>query len=111
MNVIGQAIVNYVGVHWEEFTAAAGVLFVAGVCTMPQKMPMVRADHPLQEPWTWLRDALQTAVPAARARHEERSSSSTSTPDTTTTHEASASVALDVTPPPQQPVEPAQPQK
>ena len=55
--------------HWQIYTTAGTALFVAGVCTMPQKMPMVRANHPIQEIWTWVRDSLQTAVPAARAAH------------------------------------------
>ena len=68
MNV-PDALLNHLSVHWRIYTTAGTALFVAGVCTMPQKMPMIRANHPVQEVWTWIRDALQTAVPAARAAH------------------------------------------
>lgn len=52
-----------------EYVTLIGGLAVAGVCTMPAKCPLLSQDNPLQEVWTWLRDALQTAVPAARVNH------------------------------------------
>ena len=50
--------------NWADYTAGLSVLFVAGVCVMPPKFP-----KSFQEWWTWLRDTLQTAIPAAR--HKE----------------------------------------
>ena len=85
--------------HLPEYLTTLGLLAVAFVCTMPQKMPGFPSDHPIQEWWTWLRDGLQTAVPAARARNEQHSSATLSTPLGTSTKEATASTAVDPTQP------------
>lgn len=60
MNQFWQFILAHQGVAG----GAVAALFVAGVCTMPALFPKTA-----QEWWTWVRDALQTAVPAARAAH------------------------------------------
>jgi hypothetical protein len=59
-----QMILNNIMAHWGYYTGAAGALFVAGVCTMPPNPPVS-----FKELWQWVRDALQTAIPAAR--HKE----------------------------------------
>jgi hypothetical protein len=46
---------------WKPEIEGLSVLFVAGVCVMPPAFP-----KSFQEWWTWLRDTLQTAIPAAR---------------------------------------------
>lgn len=58
------AIQEHLTKNAEAYIAAVGALFVAGVCAMPAKIP-----GSIQEFWTWLRDSLQIAVPAARATH------------------------------------------
>ena len=52
-----------------EYITLIGGLTVAAIVTMPIKAPLIPAESRLQELWTWLRDALQTAVPAARVNH------------------------------------------
>lgn len=49
--------------NWEAYAAAISAICIAGVCMMPEKIPAT-----FQEWWTWFRDTLQTAVPAARAQ-------------------------------------------
>jgi hypothetical protein len=61
MNVIWPAILNNLVSHWGAYSAAFSVLFVASVCTMPSNPPVS-----FRELWQWVRDALQTAIPAAR---------------------------------------------
>ena len=51
---------NMVG-HWGEYAATLGVLGVAVVSCIPERVP-----KSLQEWWTWMRESLQTAIPAAR---------------------------------------------
>jgi hypothetical protein len=80
--------------HLPEYLTTLGVLFVAFVCTMPANLPQT-----LQDWWTWCRDGLQTAVPAARARQEQHSSATLKTPVGTSTQEATASTAVDPTQP------------
>jgi hypothetical protein len=63
------AIQNETAKHAAEYIAIAGAFFVAAVCTMPRKCPLLPEESPLQEVWSWLRDTLQTAVPAARANN------------------------------------------
>jgi len=94
-----QAVKDNMARNVPEYLTFGAALLVAGVCTMPQKMPLVPSDSRVQELWTWMRDALQTAVPAARARIEGHTSSTVSTPNTTTTHEATASQAFDTAAP------------
>ncbi len=105
-----EALRQHVTQHLPDYLAVVSLLGVAFICTMPQICPFIRGeiDTPfkrmVQALWTWLRDGLQTATPAARARQEAHSQSSTQTPTTTTTQEATSSKAID----PQIPLAPKQ---
>jgi hypothetical protein len=57
-------IISSLTAHWKAYSAAGVALFVAGVCCMPPNRP-----RSLDDWWTWIRDSLQTAVPAARHAH------------------------------------------
>lgn len=48
-----------------EYLTFVGALAIASVVTMPKMIPTS-----IQDLWTWLRDALQTAVPAARHQNQ-----------------------------------------
>lgn len=52
--------------HLTAESATLSVLGVAAVCTMPPEPPGVFSYFFGQATWTWLRDTLQTAIPAAR---------------------------------------------
>ena len=54
-------ILNNIAKNWGTYTAAAGVLFVAFVSCMPKNPPASLAEY-----WQWVREGLQTAIPAAR---------------------------------------------
>lgn len=69
MNAILIQLGSFLAAHETLLTAGISALFVAAVCTMPAKAPLIPADHPIQDVWTWIRDTLQTAVPAARMNH------------------------------------------
>lgn len=56
-----QTVIQSISAHWETLGLGSGVLLFAAVSTMPEKIP-----SSIQECWTWAREALQTAVPAAR---------------------------------------------
>ena len=84
-----------------EYITFIGALAIAAVCTMPANPPIS-----FRELWSWLRDTLQTAVPAARARHEASSQTTVTTPTTSVTKEATASTAID---PPERPTPPETP--
>ena len=62
--------------NWGAYSAAAGVLFVAFVSTMPKDPPSNFAVY-----WTWVRSALQTAIPAARHPEPEFPPANPSQPD------------------------------
>ena len=94
---IASAITNNLP-EWLIFGSALAIAFV---CTWPELIPKSAQDW-----WSWFRNAFQTAVPAARARHEASSSVVTSTPNSSSKQEASTSTALD---PPTPPVDPAKP--
>lgn len=94
-----EIVQHHITSNLPEYLIFVSALAVASVCTMPKKCPLLPEDHPLQEIWTWMRDSLQTAVPAARARNEAHSSSTVSTPTLTTTQEATESTAVDPTQP------------
>jgi hypothetical protein len=55
-----------------EYLTFAGALAIAAVCTMPEKCPVIigPVDTPIkqmiQDLWAWFRNAIQTAIPAAR---------------------------------------------
>ena len=89
--VILQAVIDHVTRHETIYLGALSAVGIAGVCTMPALIP-----KSIQEWWTWIRDTLQTAVPAARAaRTEAHSTSTTTTPTTSNTKEATVSTAVD----------------
>lgn len=44
-----------------EYLTFVGAVAIASVVTMPRAIP-----RSIDDLWTWMRDALQTAVPAAR---------------------------------------------
>ena len=47
--------------NWEGYMALFSAICIASVCMMPEKIP-----SSFQDWWTWLRNTLQTAIPAAR---------------------------------------------
>jgi hypothetical protein len=55
------AMLDNIQRNWGAYTAALGVLCVAIVSTMPIDPP-----HSFKDLWRWVREALQTAIPAAR---------------------------------------------
>ena len=104
MNVFWQALVNYIGEHWEEFTAAATILGIALVSCMPANRPKSIDDW-----YEYIRHSLQTAIPAARAATPSQVHIQTSqtTPGTSRTEDSTFPVAP-LAPPA---ADPAQPQK
>lgn len=58
---IWQMVLDNITRNAGKYATAAGLLFVAIVSTAPPKIP-----QSLQDVWTWGREALQTAIPAAR---------------------------------------------
>ena len=106
MSVVGQAIVNYIGVHWEEFTAAATVLFIAAVCCLPENRPKSVDDW-----YAYIRHTLQTSIPASRIATTPQAHIQTAetTPTGTKTEDSTFPVAAP--PPLAPPVDPAQPMK
>jgi hypothetical protein len=95
-------VANAITNNLPEWIIFIGALAIAFVCTWPELIPRNAQDW-----WSWFRNAFQTAVPAARARHEASSSTITTTTDSSTKQEASASTALDPPAVPTTPVEPA----
>ena len=59
-----KALVDHIMANYVAIEAAAGVLFVAFVSNMPKTPPASMVEY-----WQWVRDSLQTAIPAARAQH------------------------------------------
>lgn len=82
MNVLASALMDHIQQNWVAISAAGGVLFVAVVSCMPPDPPASIRDY-----WHWVRESLQTAIPAARRNH------------------------TDPPPNPQPPAEPAQPKE
>lgn len=60
MNV-STAILNHLEQNWAAISAAAAVLFIAAVSCMPPDPPSTMTEY-----WRWVRESLQTAIPAAR---------------------------------------------
>jgi len=79
-----------------EYITLCSAIVIAGVCMMPKNRPKTIDDW-----WTWMRDTLQTAVPAARAQREVHTLNETTTPTTSTKEEVTASSAVDPTQPKQ----------
>lgn len=52
-----QHIASNLGIYFTTF----GAILIAGIATMPERIP-----GSLQDWWAWVRNALQTAIPAAR---------------------------------------------
>jgi hypothetical protein len=63
-----QALQTQITANLPEYLIFASALSIAIVCAMPEKIP-----SSFQELWTWLRNSLQTAVPAARLNHTQPS--------------------------------------
>lgn len=61
-NPILEAILSHVSKNWEAYSAGAGALALATIICMPVKFP-----RSLDDWWTWLRNSLQTAIPARHA--------------------------------------------
>ena len=76
-----------------EYITFIAALFVAGVCCMPATRPKGIDDW-----WTWLRDTLQTAVPAARAGRTEVHKQEATTPTSTTAMTSVVTAATDPSP-------------
>lgn len=55
------AVAGNIQRNWGAYTAVVSMLFVAFVGTMPIAPPSSFTDL-----WRWVREALQTAIPAAR---------------------------------------------
>ena len=89
-----QGLANMVSQNLPEWIIFGSALAIAFVCTWPELIPKSAQDW-----WSWFRNAFQTAVPAARARHEASSSVTTTTPTSSTKQEATASTAVDPTQP------------
>lgn len=66
MNAITSALLDHISQNWVPISAAAGVLFVAVVSCMPPNPPTSMTEY-----WRWVRESLQTAIPAARRNHTE----------------------------------------
>ena len=58
-----------------EYITFVGALAIAAVCTMPEKCVFIVGEINtgwkllVQQLWSWMRNTLQTAVPAAQANH------------------------------------------
>ncbi len=66
MNSIGQAIAAHITANLATILTAGGILFVAFVSCMPIDPPSSLVEY-----WRWVRESLQTAIPAARRNHIE----------------------------------------
>ena len=56
------ALQQHIARNLPEYMTFLAALSIAWVCSIPEKIP-----SNMQEWWTWARNTLQTAVPAARA--------------------------------------------
>ncbi len=61
-----------------EYITFLAAVMIAAVCTMPEDPPKTFRDM-----WRWLRNTLQTAVPAARAQTHASTQTVTQTPTET----------------------------
>jgi hypothetical protein len=62
-------LISNAGYYVTVLGTTISVLTIAAICTMPEKCPLIRENHPVQELWKWLRDTVQTAVPASRHKN------------------------------------------
>ena len=97
---------DHIAKNFPEYMIFFSALAVAVVCTMPALIPKSTQDW-----WTWMRDAFQTAVPAARARTEQHSQSTVVNASGTSIQEATKTIEPPPVVPLVQPVEPAPTQK
>lgn len=79
MNEVLQAIAALIRLITQHlatvFEVGSGALFIALVSTMPKLIPKT-----LQDWWTWVRDSLQTAIPATRNHREQDENPTTPAP-------------------------------
>jgi hypothetical protein len=67
-----QIVQSHIERNIPEYIAFIVAFGIAAVCTMPEKCPLIvgPVDTPvkqaIQDLWAWFRNALQTAIPAAR---------------------------------------------
>lgn len=103
MNDVLQAVRIYIGDHWEALTAAGTILGIALVSCMPATRPKTVDDW-----YDYIRHALQTAIPAARAATPSQVHIQTSqtSPGTSRTEDSTYPVV-----PLSSPADSAQPQK
>lgn len=90
------ALQQHIARNIEGYGALASAIAIACVCMMPKNRPKSIDDW-----WTWFRDTLQTAVPAARAQREH-SLTETVTPTTSTKQEVITSTADPTVVPPKE---------
>ena len=100
-----EAIRAHIMSNFAEYITLASALAIATIVKMPPQIP-----KSLQDWWTWMRDSLQTAVPAARAAQEAHSTTVVTTPTSSTKQEASAVKVVEPIPP-TEPVAPAIPKE
>ncbi len=82
---VWEALRVHIVTHLPEYISLVSLLVIAFICTMPEMFPKTWQDW-----WSWLRNGLQTATPAARAQSHASSQTVTQTP-TTKTVETTAS--------------------
>lgn len=69
MHELGQAAAHFAAQHLNYVLDVLGLLAVAAVMAMPDKIPAS-----LQDVWTWARETLQTAIPVKRPMQHNSSS-------------------------------------
>lgn len=75
MTGIHEILESHIERNIPEYLTFLAALAIAAVCTMPEKCPLILGpvNSPLKEAiqdmWCWLRNALQTAIPAARRQN------------------------------------------
>lgn len=60
-----EVLQHHIAMNVPEYVTLFSAICIAAVCSMPKNIPTS-----FGELWTWMRDTLQTAVPAARAQHQ-----------------------------------------
>jgi hypothetical protein len=75
---VWEALRLHIVAHLTEYISLVSLLVIAFICTMPEMFPKTWQDW-----WSWLRNGLQTATPAARAQSHASSQIVTQTPTTT----------------------------
>jgi hypothetical protein len=75
MHEFWQAIAAHIEKNWEAYSAVAGAIVLASIACMPASPPKSFADL-----WIWARNALQTAIPAARQVNHENPTTAATAP-------------------------------